>query len=211
MCIKIIKLRKTQFLAPYNLSLVLERISACTFRKHIGSVMADVPLSGSLGEPFKVCSNCNNAKFYFCSSITTVSDSWRLFGISRDGPILLGISGNHQIFMIPFFSHFTKWKNYARLVRKGNVKEEVLIVSWHEWKCLHSWLVFSKEFASVKWSLFLLQKAPSIRSFWASFLMKWMEVAPSSQDSAKKISFKSTAEGISLYSIYAACCKGNKL
>ena len=57
--------------------------------------------------------------------------------------------------------------------------------------------MFSIEFASVKGSLFLLQKAPSILLL-SFFLMKWTEVAPSSQDSAKKISFQSTAEGISL-------------
>ena len=45
---------------------------------------------------------------------------------------------------------------------------------------------------------FYFKKRP-LYCLWAFFLMKWTEVAPSSQDSAKKISFKPTAEGISLF------------
>ena len=44
---------------------------------------------------------------------------------------------------------------------------------------------------------FYFKKRP-LYGLWASFLMKWTEVAPSLQDSANKISFKSTAGGISL-------------
>ena len=54
--------------------------------------------------------------------------------------------------------------------------------------------MFSKEFASVKGLdlCFYFKKRP-LYGLWASFPMKWTEVAPSSQDSGKKISFKSTA------------------
>ena len=63
-----------------------------------------------------------------------------------------------------------------------------------------SWFVFSKEFASVKGFLFLLQKAPSTRPL--SFFS--YEVNGSGALLArfgKKISFKSTAEGISLQTL----------
>ena len=59
--------------------------------------------------------------------------------------------------------------------------------------------MFSIEFASVKGSLFLLQKAPSILPL-SFFLTKWTEVVrPPRKIRQKKISFKSTAEGISLW------------
>ena len=56
--------------------------------------------------------------------------------------------------------------------------------------------MFSIEFASVKGSLFLLQKAPSILPLSLSE-RKWR---PPRKIRQKKISFKSTAKGISLLS-----------